>query len=121
MNFERLVLVCIDANVRNQIFTGMLLTRSIRFNQNLRFTSFCNSPIANFQQTIAQRICIFRREKQICCIFFKFPPIFADCDEMCSDVLRFSRKCRKTLQILDISRLQFVFHHDCREIYLIFD
>ena len=44
-------------------------------------------------------------------IFSNFVAIFADFNEICSDFLRFCRKCRKTLQLLEISRFQFNFHH----------
>ena len=39
--------------------------------------------------------------------FQNFVMIFADFHELCSDFLRFSRTCGKTLQLLEISRFQF--------------
>ena len=43
-NFEGLDLGCIEADFRNQILVGKLLTRSIRL------TFLCTAPLAKFQQ-----------------------------------------------------------------------
>ena len=46
--------------------------------------------------------------------------IFADFHELCSDFLRFSRTCGKTLQLLEISRFQFNFSMIIPDINFIF-
>ena len=57
LNFQGFVLGRIEANFRNQIFVGKLLTRSIR----LLLASFCtsSSPIAEVQQNFANTFVTF--------------------------------------------------------------
>jgi len=50
MNFARLVLGCIGADVRDQVFVGKLLTRSVR----------CTSPIAFFSKNISPQNVAFQ-------------------------------------------------------------
>ena len=52
---------------------------------------------------------------------FYFVAIFGYFHEICSDFLRFSRICRKTLQLLEISRFQFNIIMIIPEIHSIFD
>ena len=96
-----LVLGCIAANFRNQIFVGILnrklLTRSIKF------TYFFSSPIAKTQRNFVPTL--FKIEHAFFLILFKFRHGFKKYLRRCS------RKCRETLQILEISRLQFDFHN----------
>ena len=46
------------------------------------------------------------------CCFLIFFVVFADFDKMFSDFHRFFKKCRKTLQVFEITRWKFAFHHD---------
>ena len=56
MNFERLVLGCIEAKICKQILVGKLLTRSTRF------TYFCIAQTSTFQQQLAQNVCYFNSD-----------------------------------------------------------
>ena len=51
-DFGRLVLGWIDADFRNQIFVGKLVTKSTRF------TSFFTSPVAKLQPELAGEVCV---------------------------------------------------------------
>ena len=50
-NFEGLVLGCIEADFRNQILVGKLLTRSIRL------IVLCTATLARFQQFLVKLSC----------------------------------------------------------------
>ena len=79
----------IKCELRNVAYeVGNLLTRSTRF------TSLCNSPIAKFNQKFVKIAGVFKiRNAKTFAFFSNFVTIFADFHEICSDFLRFCRKC----------------------------
>ena len=119
-NFERLVLCCIEADVCTKI------VQNTRWNKDLARKRLESSwrdlqdlhafaPLRpQYFSKSSSNILAFSTLEMLTSLqcFSNFVVIFFDFDEMFSDFLRFSRKCRKTLQLLEIPRFQFNFHHD---------
>ena len=93
--------------------------------RSIRFACFCTAQTSIFQKNSSNYLAFFtleiRKRLQFvqissrCSLIsmrFHFVAMFADFKDICSDFLRFCRKCGKTLQLLIISRFQFNFHHD---------
>ena len=75
--------------------------------RSTKFTCFCTAQTSTFQQNFVDFLAFSTLNILKSSIFPHFVIIFANFHELCSDFLRFSRTCGKTLQLLEISRFQF--------------
>ena len=114
---------------RSLLYRRQILQENIRWkalDEIYKIYMLLHCSDLNISAKISSNILAFSMlEMLFFAIVSKFVTIFADFNEICSDFesdfLRCSRKCGKTLQLLEIYRFQFDFHHHYTEDFVNFD